>query len=99
MIVKERKAFIEYLRKHTLPEICMYMHIALSGAGEPWDPWEYRAAVKYLRLRLLRWSPSVGPLWREFDECVRRLVEATVSEYVVRSRLDAETPRTSARPH
>lgn len=95
MIVK--KTVYLYLREHTLPEICMALHMALSGAGDPWDDEAERVAARYLRIRVARWRPSAGPLWREFDQCVKKLCEATVAEYEVRSRLRAENAEALAR--
>lgn len=65
--------------RFSLVDVCMLLHTSFVGTGDLLAPdceERYRA---WLRWRLVAWSPSI--FRSEFDEAVRALVVATLSEF------------------
>jgi hypothetical protein len=68
---------LEQQRNRTLPEICMHVHMATTGASDPYD--EYHNDIELLQWALEEWRE--GPAFKaRFDDAVKNLIKVTVEE-------------------
>lgn len=67
-------------RHVTLPDGCLWLRMAKTGAGDPLSPDAVEAMLQALEARLAAWTPSYSPTVAKFDEAVRQLVIATIDE-------------------
>lgn len=63
-----------YVRRYQVLDICLRVHMAVTGSGDWIDP----EKVDWLRWRVSRWDAWQG---RQFDTAVLALAQETLREY------------------
>ncbi len=65
---------------YDLLALCLNLHCALSGVGDPLDDKDEAVYVATIYERLANWTKSGAP-WLAFDEAVRGMCCAVLAEY------------------
>jgi len=76
-----------------LPDVCVDLHMALTGSNDPMTLDQLKDAADLLQVRLDLWYEPAG-FTAQFDNAVKALVEVTLKE--LRTAIQRRTPILSA---